>query len=641
MCWRARAAAVACAAVSGVIGGCGSGDNAAPPPDAGTNDVGGDRTVVDSRSGDGARDAPPDTSADVASDGGGGTPFDFYVSPTGDDDNTGSLTSPWSITALCTMPNRTTTACKWSTYGGKRVGLVPGTYTQGKYMGTVTTLKSLMDGGAGLALYINGGPSASSPTVIASCDANGLSLPANASRTAIIDFSSGTGKTSQLQADGIGQAPGDGTHMAPNMGNWTLDGLEMTGFSKDAVVVNYFATPISNVTVKNCELHGGNSYSNNNPGAIYASKPSNLKILNNKIHDCFATSNMINWAVSGSISGGVMTVTSFLPGWPPPSTEPLTVGMNVYLATSGKAAGTITSFRAGTGSTGTYNVSVSGTYPSQTIYLGTDSAFPSWGYWAWSIFNSDIDHPTTVMNNTLYNMGVAGHKDHYQTAEVSYNYFEFGSWGTTPQEPGCSPPKVGAGGYQNLISAEGTTESWHHNIVVGPSFIDGKGEDGLDNQGTINCYHNTFYAPSTSTHAPQLLRVSNDSSPAGTWEFHDNVLWSDGPAWSTDPGTFEIDTGFTTGIANAQWNYNALQSLVTYSPSYSTGESLAAWQSGTGNDANSKSLTATPFATTPSSRNIDSFSVSGPAAKASTTGGPSGALDGTTSPLGYGVGTNF
>src|SRR5271170_671141 len=80
--------------------------------------------------------------------------FDFYISPTGDDVlGAGTLASPWSITALGTMPNRATTAVKWTTYGGKSVGLIgdQGTYTQGQANGTITTLASLMtyDGGYG------------------------------------------------------------------------------------------------------------------------------------------------------------------------------------------------------------------------------------------------------------------------------------------------------------------------------------------------------------------------------------------------------------------------------------------------------------------------------------------------------------
>lgn len=52
--------------------------------------------------------------------GGGGASFDYYISPTGSDSNSGLLGSPWAITALWT---------KASTYAGKRLGILDGTYS--------------------------------------------------------------------------------------------------------------------------------------------------------------------------------------------------------------------------------------------------------------------------------------------------------------------------------------------------------------------------------------------------------------------------------------------------------------------------------------------------------------------------------
>ena len=41
--------------------------------------------------------------------------FDFFIAPNGDDNNPGTLSSPWSITAFNT---------KMSTYSGKKVGII-------------------------------------------------------------------------------------------------------------------------------------------------------------------------------------------------------------------------------------------------------------------------------------------------------------------------------------------------------------------------------------------------------------------------------------------------------------------------------------------------------------------------------------
>lgn len=50
----------------------------------------------------------------------GGEVFDYYISTTGNDANPGTIGSPWAITALWT---------KASTYAGKRLGLLDGTYS--------------------------------------------------------------------------------------------------------------------------------------------------------------------------------------------------------------------------------------------------------------------------------------------------------------------------------------------------------------------------------------------------------------------------------------------------------------------------------------------------------------------------------
>src|SRR6266404_4313809 len=78
------------------------------------------------------------------------TSYDFYISPTGSDSNPGTQASPWSITAINS---------KWTTYAGKSVGILPGTYN----------VYSLCQAGSynQPALSVNGGTSGS-PTLIQS-----------------------------------------------------------------------------------------------------------------------------------------------------------------------------------------------------------------------------------------------------------------------------------------------------------------------------------------------------------------------------------------------------------------------------------------------------------------------------------------
>ena len=92
--------------------------------------------------------------------------FDYYIGPNGSNSNPGTLASPWSITALNSNQ---------STYGGKRVGIIAGTYNVYSIWSGVKNTPTLR---------VNGG-TPSSPTYIASCDANGNYLPRGATISAL------------------------------------------------------------------------------------------------------------------------------------------------------------------------------------------------------------------------------------------------------------------------------------------------------------------------------------------------------------------------------------------------------------------------------------------------------------------------
>jgi len=91
--------------------------------------------------------------------------FDYYISPTGSDNNPGTSASPWALTALNT---------KRGTYAGKRVGVLPGTYNclslvGGQYTGDFSTPAFSIAGGT-----------ASSQTVVQSTVLRGAILDAGA-----------------------------------------------------------------------------------------------------------------------------------------------------------------------------------------------------------------------------------------------------------------------------------------------------------------------------------------------------------------------------------------------------------------------------------------------------------------------------
>src|SRR5271166_3668406 len=64
--------------------------------------------------------------------------FNYYIAPNGDDNNAGTLASPWSITALNT---------KMSTYSGKSIGII------GDIAGAQTPIQYGTVGGTRTTLY--------------------------------------------------------------------------------------------------------------------------------------------------------------------------------------------------------------------------------------------------------------------------------------------------------------------------------------------------------------------------------------------------------------------------------------------------------------------------------------------------------
>jgi len=207
-------------------------------------------------------------------------PFDYFISAKGDDNNAGSLASPWSITALNS---------KQSTYSGKRIGIIgdiSGTQTPIQYgtIGGVQTTLYAMYQAAGNppVLRINGGTSSAS-TYIASCNSAGIYTP----RWAIIDFSNpSSGAKPTVEAIAMGQSFYQSS--VPNPGYTTVDALTIRNFTFAALGFSNLSGfgYMPGLTIKNCEIYnGGNVVSNDNPGAITLAGASNPVITNNRIHD--------------------------------------------------------------------------------------------------------------------------------------------------------------------------------------------------------------------------------------------------------------------------------------------------------------------------------------------------------------------
>jgi hypothetical protein len=213
-------------------------------------------------------------SAPIVQQSSGGATFDYYISTTGSDSNVGSLASPWAVTGINT---------KQATYSGKRVGILPGTYDLSVTMQNCTVEEAI--------LQIQGGPNSSTRTYIGTSNASGFYQQG----TAIFDCygsvgAYGGGNTTQFPYP-LGQTDGGG-NAGPQptlLGNWTIDGLIFSGYSRWAVTLaDSGGGPgqIPNVSILNCTFHNGrNPTLTTHPAPIMVYFGSNVLISNCWLYD--------------------------------------------------------------------------------------------------------------------------------------------------------------------------------------------------------------------------------------------------------------------------------------------------------------------------------------------------------------------
>jgi hypothetical protein len=197
--------------------------------------------------------------------------FDYYISPTGNDSNPGTLAAPWAITSLSPTKQNASNVGNWSKIAGKRIGLIAGTY--GVY--------NLWQGATydTPALSIPGGPSSSSMTYIASCDSSGNYSARAANITASPSGTPGGGLpgSSGSSVAIIGQ----GYNYAK--GNVHFDGITVSD-SNGYCFTLYGGG--GNFILENCELYNVSGSEGNNPAALIQYNCNGNQIRNNRFHDC-------------------------------------------------------------------------------------------------------------------------------------------------------------------------------------------------------------------------------------------------------------------------------------------------------------------------------------------------------------------
>lgn len=481
--------------------------------------------------------------------GASGATFTYYISTTGSDTNSGSLSSPWAITSL------QTTSANWSKLAGSRIGLLPGTYNVGSLM--------YNDASTG-ALQIPGGTSGAW-TYLGSSDSGGHYSPRTATITA---FSSGL--YGGHNSTGAGQWAGPmlaHTGISPTtypVGYLTIDGIIFTGFSYKAVRIGGDSSGdgpaiTAPVTIQNCEFTGGG----------------------------YNTASF-----TGSISGTTLNVTAVSSG---------VIVVNQILSGSGVTSGTvITGTGTGSGGTGTYTINNSQTVASEsmtsgdfqdngialwidpfqapsgqgclvtncwfhdTIWYGgaTDmdhlNACTAWGFGAltWGI---EISYCTAVNAGNIYGKegGISGCNLHHNYTDVSmYTQYSFG--------------------YEDWMSGGGTFNGQtrpttiNNNIVVlhgntagGNSGI-GFPTEGQNSYGStygwqtpVSIYNNTIICAAGSAGPLAIMAdAAQDQSGLGQVKVYNNIYVNNGSGGSWNSyGNF-----LTTAKSPSVWDYNLFPS---------------------------------------------------------------------------------
>jgi hypothetical protein len=178
--------------------------------------------------------------------------FDYYISPSGSDSNPGTSSQPWSIAALNS---------KRSTYRGKRVGLLPGTYNISSMYAAGDYEQPILD--------VEGSSSSTSPTLI------GAVTP----QAAIID--------SGLK---VSDRAAMGNSTSVTQGNLIIDGLVFTrSVCRCLKLGSYVQSAVTGIVVRNCEFKGCDArytpVAGGNNSVLELMNQTGALIQNNYFHD--------------------------------------------------------------------------------------------------------------------------------------------------------------------------------------------------------------------------------------------------------------------------------------------------------------------------------------------------------------------
>jgi hypothetical protein len=233
----------------------------------------------------------------IFSDAGSGQTFDFYIGPSGNNANAGTVGSPWSLSTLCDVNlsgHTTQGGANRTAAAGKRIGILPGTYNclslaGGAYWNNTSAF--------GEPAFSPPSGSLGSPTVVGACNAGGFAYTTSPGFSGGVwqgpTFDGGMNDTNNPQFQ-----PLWGT-VSLGFGYCVTDGIEMKNtndrimsFGGDTGLTQHAGNRSLGIVVRNCYLHAVTSTSaGSNSAGITCYTCDGALIENNYITDITNSNN--------------------------------------------------------------------------------------------------------------------------------------------------------------------------------------------------------------------------------------------------------------------------------------------------------------------------------------------------------------
>ena len=555
--------------------------------------------------------------------------FDFFMSPNGDDNNAGTLASPWSVTAFNS---------KSSTYSGKNIGIIGDvgvslsgfsiTGTAGQFscnsatlnVGQYVMISGTFGGSGSIAGYVSGtmyylsatngsttgtlttlGGSAALALVTTTGTPTGLTFALNQP----ITFGTVGGVQTTLASIAEGGGGNNVQVLTVNGGSSAANTYVASCNSAGVYTPRWAILDLQSPTTGSAAnahfigQQGGNGTTlPPNPGffTIDGLTVRNFSFAGVSAENSQQTGNLNNviWQNNELYNGGGVT-TSSNPGafhW---------IGATGIVINNNKVHDL-----SCTNGTFSYN------------------AFKCYG-------TSGVSIAIVLTNNTTYNCASILTKDfNSDFANCSYNYLDHGNFGSS------NDPDLGDGTIVGHTPALGVTTNIHHNILLFQLQFATQTNTNII-AGTGNVFNNTFFGTTNCPTGFGAMFCKNETTGAAM-NFQHNIVYAvgtNGYDHTGNGGVMWINSGYA--ISNSTFNNNVYGSNLNGVVFSRAGEdqalSFATWKSTYSVDANSVQVSSSPFTGTPTAQVPSSFATNSSAIIGGVT---CGALDGSGA-----VGCNF